>query len=124
MPLQIGNWLANIAGRNVPLDITNIGSDGAVTATLAPAGSSPITCQGFWDEDSQRLCIISQETSGSVMFTGYLFTDPVNLMGVRGSVFFTLAGIAEYFGASSSQTNPMPSAKRSSFGWYAQIGVD
>ncbi|MBV8373080.1 MAG: hypothetical protein JOY69_07440 [Candidatus Eremiobacteraeota bacterium] len=127
MPLQIGTWKASVGGQNVQLNITNVSADGIINATLGPGGVGDTRYAGFWDEDSQRLCLISSptENAGSPMFTGYLFTDPVNLTGVGGSVIFTLAGVVEYFGMPAGiPPGPEPTAKRSSFGWYAQIGVD
>ena len=125
MPLQAGTWAANVGGENLPLNITGVFPDGSVEATLGPGSTGGIKYAGFWDEDSQRLCLIASGNAGSLMLTGYLFTDQVNLTGVVGSVIFTLAGVIDFFGTPSANLpGPTPTAKRSSYGWYAQIGVD
>jgi hypothetical protein len=85
-------------------------------------GFGPI--RGFWDEDGQKILLLA--TAGTLaipvilVFTGYMFTDPMNTTGVTGSVIFAIAGEVESFGAANEAT----SARRSTFGWYAQIGVD
>ena len=125
MALQTGTWAASVGGENLPLTITSVGANGSVKATLGPEQIGGLNCAGFWDEDSQRLSLISSGQGGSLMLTGYQFTDPINITGVSGSVIFTLAGIVDYFGTQPpNQPGPAPSAKQSSFGWYAQIGVD
>jgi hypothetical protein len=115
MPLQAGNWIANVGGVQTQLNIIGVDPQGNVTALFAIAASET---PGFWDEDSQRLTLLSS----TQLFVGYLFTDPVNLTGVSGSVVFTLAGVVEDI--MPSGIGPAPTAKRSAFGWYAQIGVD
>jgi hypothetical protein len=66
-------------------------------------------------------------------FVAYLFTDPVKLLGVNGSVVFTLTGSATTFRPAGGRTpagpifqpfGPFATAKRSVFGWYAQIGIE
>lgn len=121
MPLQTGNWTASFGGQKVQLSITNVSATGQVTATVnqTPYG-------GLWDDDSKRLSLItSTPRAGMQVCTGYLFIDKVNIAGVNGAVVFTLAGIVENFGTQAiNQHGPAPTAKSSSFGWYAQIGVD
>jgi hypothetical protein len=93
------------------------GAQGVVTATV-----QAIPMSGFWDEDAQKLTLLLEDTSNSEVYTGYLFTDPINLAGQSGSVIFTLAGFVECFQPISPFV--AATAKRSVFGWYAQIGVD
>jgi hypothetical protein len=119
MPLQSGSWNANINGNVINLQIGAVGSQGAVNATFQPAANA---ASGFWDEDSQKLTLCLPSAVAQEVYTGYLFTDSINLLGITGSVIFTLAGFVECF-----QPGPpfvTPTAKRSVFGWYAQIGVD
>jgi hypothetical protein len=99
--------------------ISTVDSLGNVTGTFT--GQLLGSVQGFWDEDAQKLLLLVTSALNTVIgvFVGYLFTDTVNLTGVTGSVIFTLAGEFESFSPLSA-----PTAKRSTFGWYAQIGVD
>jgi hypothetical protein len=117
MPLQAGDWTANVGGTQMQLKIIGVDPQGNVTALFGFAASE---APGFWDEDSQRLTLLS----ATQLFVGYLFTDPVNLTGVSGSVVFTLAGVVEDVIPPAGGIGPAPTAKRSAFGWYAQIGVD
>jgi hypothetical protein len=114
MPLQIGTWTMNVGGSTAQLHITSVDPSGNVVATINANASF-----AFWDEDSQKLMFMSF----GQLFVGYLFTDTVNVTGVRGTVFFTLVGSAESFLANPNQIG-QPTAKRSTLGWYAQIGVD
>jgi hypothetical protein len=125
VPLQTGTWIANFGGRRHSLAINAIDSAGQVSGMLVEI-ANPI--RGIWDEDGQRLTFfasISQVggTAGTFVATGYLFSDPINLTGATGSVIFTLAGSVEYF-ALQDTLGLNPSARRSAFAWYAQIGVD
>lgn len=122
MPLQVGVWTANVGGTVTQFDISSVNSQGSVLGTL---GGS--TGQGFWDEDSQRLYFVCSAGAGSnpiQVFIAYLFQDSVNLTGVTGLVFFTLAGVVQSFSGQGQFVGPTPTATRSDFGWYAQIGVD
>jgi len=116
MPLQTGTWTASVSGNQATFQISFVDALGNVTVT-GPGLFSAVS-QGFWDEDAQKLMLFS--SSGAPLFVGYLFTDTVNLTGVTGSVIFTLAGEVEFF----EQGGIALAAKRSTFGWYAQIGVD
>jgi hypothetical protein len=60
------------------------------------------------------------------VYVGYLFTDSVNLLNVTGSIVFTLVGEVQQFQANVALpgNTSAANAKRSVFGWYAQIGVD
>lgn len=127
MPLQIGNWVANINGNvitSIGLQINSVDSQGAVTAAFLTSATSASAANGFWDEDSQKLTLFLGQSlvEGAEIFTGYLLTDSINLLGVTGSVIFTLAGFFECFQSKSPFV--AAAAKRSVFGWYAQIGVD
>ena len=115
MPLQIGSWTMNVGGEVTQLNIIDSTAGGDVGGRIG--GRIVI---GGWDEDSQTLMLW---TNDGQFYVGYLFTDTVNLTGVKGSVVFTLVGSAESFQASTS-IGPPPTATRSTFGWYAQIGVD
>jgi len=114
MPLQVGTWTMNVGGGVTQLQITNVDPQGDVTASIGTTGFIAI-----WDEDSQKLTL----SRNGQLFVGYLFTDTVNLTGVKGSIFFTLAGSVESFLSDFRQIG-QPTAKRSILGWYAQIGVD
>ena len=122
MPLPTGNWIANFAGRTQPLVITSVDPSGRVSGTL-PNLQSQVS--GAWDEDGQKLTfiLVSAFQAANFMATAYLFTDPINLTGVVGSVIFTLAGQIEYYALQDS-LGLNPTARRAAFGWYAQIGVD
>ena len=119
MPLQTGTWTANVGGVPTHLNIIGVDANGRVNGYF---GTSVSNAGAFWDEDSQRLTLLNwPANSPPQVFVGYLFTDPVNLTGVSGSVVFTLAGVVEDL---PGAWGPAPTAKRSAFGWYAQIGVD
>jgi hypothetical protein len=125
MPLPIGNWTAVVNGTIAQLQINSVNADGFIlNADFSIPAPQPPSVQGIWDEDAQKLLLFvsAQGDSGALfgIFAGYLFTDPVNLTGVTGSVIFTLSGEVECFVA----TGLSATAKRSSFGWYAQIGID
>ncbi|MBV8727987.1 MAG: hypothetical protein JO233_09380 [Candidatus Eremiobacteraeota bacterium] len=115
MPLQPGKWIANVGGQATELTIAGVDPSGDVSAYFGPTYPE---VGGRWDEDSQRLTLLSWPQ----LFVAYLFTDPINLTGVNGTVFFTLAGVVDNF--SYGGIGPSPTAKRLTFGWYAQIGVD
>jgi hypothetical protein len=122
MPLQAGSWTANFGGVPSQLQITGVDAQGNVSGSIA---GNPIS--GFWDEDSQRITLLRAPSPGFQLFVGYLFTDPINLTGLTGSVHFTLTGYVEDFSMQAqapTHIGPPPSAKRSVFGWYAQIAVD
>ena len=114
MPLQIGTWTMNVGGIVTKQQIARVDPQGGVDAAIGTNASLAI-----WDEDSQKLMLLSF----GQLFVGYLFTDTVNLTGVTGTVFFTLAGSAESFQSNSKQIG-QPTVKHSTLGWYAQIGVD
>lgn len=113
MPLQQGTWSANLNGVQTQLKITGVDAQGRVNGSWSSTDG-----WGFWDEDAQRLTFFVWPH----LLVGYLFTDPINLTGVNGTVIFTLAGSFETF--PDPAAGEFPSAKRSNFGWYAQIGVD
>jgi hypothetical protein len=115
MPLQTGSWIANLGGVTSPFQIQSVDAQGNVTFAIAQSAGF-----GFWDEDSQRLYLITSPQGNPPWqtFVAYLFQDSVNLTGVTGSIIFTLVGFFEDFGGSNV------TAKRSTFGWYAQIGID
>jgi len=131
MPLQTGSWTANVGGVPTQIQITGMDGQGNVSGNISGNSFS-----GFWNEDSQRITFLLApltvgENLSIQIFVGYLFTDPVNLTGASGTVFFTLTGYVEDFltGVTANPAppgliGPPPSAKCSLFGWYAQIGVD
>jgi hypothetical protein len=49
----------------------------------------------------------------------FLLPDQFRITGVTGSVVFTLAGYFQMFSGEGFS----PTARRHTFGWYAQIGV-
>jgi hypothetical protein len=131
VPLQLGDWTFNLLGAATGgLSIDVVGTDGSVTGLLALPGQLegfPIT--GFWDEAGQKLSMSLASAANPIIqqvFVGYLFTDSVNVLGVTGSVIFTLTGYVENFAPvlNLAPNGPAVTAKRSIFGWYAQIGVD
>lgn len=104
------------------LSISSVDASGNVTCEF-PGGA---TWSGHWNDDQQTLMLVGYDPNSRQpieVLTGYLFRDPVNLFGVSGSVFFTLVGITEIFYGNGT-VGPAPSAKCSTFAWYAQIGVD
>jgi hypothetical protein len=119
MPLQSGTRSASLNGNVSTVQIGSVGVGGVVSATVGPFSAG-----GFWDEDAQKLTLFvgASSAGGPEVYTAYLFTDPVNLTGVTGSVIFTLTGFVECFQVTSPFV--VGAAKRSVFGWYAQIGVD
>jgi hypothetical protein len=64
MPLQSGNWVANINGNVTPLQIIGVDSRGVVVSSISGTRFS-----GFWDEDAQKLTLnlpVVQGTSAEV----------------------------------------------------------
>ena len=94
MPLQSGTWNASINGNASAVQIITVGPGGTIRATVGP-----VAAIGFWDEDAQKLTLFLETSSvgDTEVYTAYLFTDPINLTGVSGSVIFTLAGFVECF---------------------------
>ncbi len=123
MPLPTGTWIANFGGNRRSLVIDSVDASGQVSGSILEI-PSPI--RGIWDEDAQKLTFFSSAVLArfsTFVATAYLFSDPINLTGTTGSVIFTLAGAVEYY-AFRDFLGLNPSARRSAFGWYAQIGVD
>lgn len=123
MPLQSGVWsVSSAAIPETELSITGVDQFGNVSGNFGGKGI-PLPIRGYWDEDGQRLQLLAlagpNASPVALVFSGYLFTDPLNTTGVTGSVIFTLAGEVEFYSAVAGAT-----ARRSTFGWYAQIGVD
>ena len=127
MPLQSGQWTVNVNGILLPGGITINGVDpqGNVSATSPDINF----VGGFWDEDAQKLTLLLRiltvppDPFVPQIMVGYLFTDSVNLLGVSGTVFFTLAGSLHSFSSTNIPVGTA-TAKRPVVGWYAQIGVD
>jgi len=121
MPLQTAAWNGRIGGVAADLVIGSVSASGSVSLSL-----NGVAVAGFWDEDGQKLTFVfsAPQQKGMQIYTGYLFTDPTNLVGVSGTIVFTLVGIVDNFGTQSPQPGPTPTAKASSFGWYFQTGVD
>jgi hypothetical protein len=121
MPLQTGRWIMNLNGRVMSLAIDSV-NQGEVKGSVDNLDFD----KAFWDEDAQKLMVVITNRKLPTqdpprVFVGYLFTDPVNFTGVRGSIFFTLTGYVEHFGESTS----VPITPRKSvLGWYAQTGVE
>lgn len=115
MPLQTGTWTMNVGGQVTQM---TIGNDANGKVAVQIIGANPLSA--LWDEDSQRLILSSSEGQ---LFVGYFFTDTVNLTGVKGAALFTLVGTVENY-VQGRIIGPLSTAKRSTFGWYAQIGVD
>lgn len=118
MPLQTGAWTINANGTVGQMRLDSVDPQGNVRGVYA--GGFPFL--GFWDEASQRLTFavtLSAPAPGGLvqLYTGFLFEDQVRITGVTGGLVLTLAGYFEDF-------RPPATAKRSSFGWYAQIGVE
>jgi hypothetical protein len=123
MPLQVGTWTMNVGGTVTQLQILKVDSQGNGLANIGADPALAVSLLAVWDEDSQKLMLLSS----AQIFVGYLFTDTVNLTGVTGSVLFTLVGSAESFRLDQNQATQQigqPTARRSTLGWYAQIGVD
>ena len=127
MPLPTGKWIASIGGKRQSLAINAVDDSGQVSGNLPDI---PSVINGVWDEDGQKLTLfglqvqeIGENVPAPFILTAYLFSDPINLTGVSGSVIFTLTGTIEYY-ALNDPIGLNPSARRSVFGWYAQIGID
>jgi hypothetical protein len=125
VPLQLGTWTINVAGAGTTtFQIMAVDSQGNLTGQV---GAFPFT--GFWDELAQKLTVSLVSAESPIVLqilVGYFFTDSVNLLGVTGSVIFTLTGYVENFVPVLNLVvnGPAVTAKQSVFGWYAQIGVD
>ncbi|MBV8364446.1 MAG: hypothetical protein JO033_01100 [Acidobacteriaceae bacterium] len=116
MALQVGAWTANVSGTPTYITINDVDTEGNVNGFVGP---NPLT-GGFWDEDAQRIVLVCLQQ----VYVGYLFTDTINLIAPSGSVILTLSGYVQDYGSTTGGMGPNPTAKRSVFGWYAQIGVD
>jgi len=126
MPIPLGTWQANVGGTRQALVIRSVETTGRVTGEITTA-PFPVPLLGVWDEDAQKLTFVLIRPIDGGRFvsggfgTGYMFIDSVNLTGVSGSSIFTLAGRLEIF--PSLGFGPALSARRSEFGWYAQLGL-
>ena len=120
MTLETGTWTINTNGQVGQLLISSVNPQGNMIGTIT-LGAGPVDIQGFWDETSQKIsfCII-QPIIGNLIFTGFLFPDQFRLTGITGGVVFTLTGYVESFTTAFFN----PTARRRTFGWYAQIGVE
>jgi hypothetical protein len=132
LPLPTGTWITSIGGKRQSLEISSVDASGQVVGGVRLLPTALITLNGVWDEDGQKLTLVGPlvpvapgDLRAPFIATAYLFSDPINLTGVIGSVIFTLCGQIEYF--AQNDPDPLglsPSARRSAFGWYAQIGID
>ena len=125
MPLETGTWTINANGQLGQLNISSVVPSGNLSGTIYVGGVTPVdpsTFQGFWDETSQKITFGLTDVlhNGFQVYTGFLFQDQIRITGVTGSVVFTLAGYVQIFGAVGGLSS---TARRSLFGWYAQIGV-
>jgi hypothetical protein len=130
LPLPTGTWITSIGGKRQSLEIISVDDSGQVVGQVRLLPDALISLYGVWDEDGQKLTLVGSQGQGGegevpapFMATAYLFSDPINLTGVTGDVIFTLCGQIEYF-ALNDLFGLSPSARRSAFGWYAQIAID
>jgi hypothetical protein len=132
MPLETGTWMIIANGQSGQLIISSVVSSGNLSGTMYVPGvtpGEPSTIQGFWDETSQKITFgLTDVLNVFQVYTGFLFQDRFRITGVTGSVVFTLAGCFQTFTVQGSIGSLVGSvavtARRHTFGWYAQIGVD
>lgn len=127
MPLETGAWMLIANGQSGQIIISSVVPSGNLSGTMYVPGVTPgetSTIQGFWDQTSQKITFGLTDVQLNVfqVYTGSLFQDRFRITGVTGSVVFTLSGCFRSF--QGSMGSLVGSARRHTFGWYAQIGVE
>ena len=122
MPIANGIWKANVNGTEADLTLDAPNLQGVITGQLFGA---PL--RGFWDELSQSLAFLLVVTDDAGLpivasFKAHLFRSPAKPEPGRDLVA-TLTGSLE-MSAGNLAAGAFPAigtAKRSVFGWFAQI---
>ena len=122
MPIPSGNWKGNFNGIEGPLRIDPPNANGQVTGEFSGA-----EFRGFWDEVAQRLTFpvtVIFEGGKPVfgLFTAHLFRTPTAANPGQEVV----ASLSGHFEVTPSTAAALPfvatgTARRHTFGWFAQI---
>ena len=124
MSLPTGTWKANVNGTQSPLRIDPLDAQGVSTGQIFGG-----RIKGFWNEAGQKIQFASFSDIGGGqspvfgVFEGYLFRSPPQpepgqdvVVTLVGSLLVTAQAIG-----SNQLPGIVPSARRSTFGWMAQI---
>ena len=127
MPLPYGTWKALVNGAEGLLRIDPPDAQGIFVGRVF--GS---TIKGFWNEAAQKIQFSSYAELGAGaqtpvfgIFEGYLFRSPLNPnpgQDVTVTLVGSLLASAQVVGTGTPVLpEVVPSARRSTFGWMAQI---
>jgi hypothetical protein len=113
--LPLGTWEVNAGGDRGPLHLVSVSPQGELRGTLF--GQEMV---GVWDEHAQKVMFVRTPNlavpSTAQLYIGYLFRTPGGLRG-EGTATYTLAG------SFTAVAGPGVTASRTTYGWYAQLGV-
>jgi hypothetical protein len=115
MTLRNGAWNMNNNGQQATLNITNVADTGLVDGNMLTGALS-----GLWDETSRTLSFLYvDEHLVPWFYKGFLFSTPQSPTPGQ-DVVWTLSGSFQitHF---STLTSLGGNARRSVFGWYAQV---
>ncbi|WP_147417601.1 hypothetical protein [Sphingomonas cavernae] len=126
MQLRTGAWEANIDGVEATLSIVSVDPAGIVTGQLVNYSDPTIVINGLWDDTAQRLTFLTNATAAGgggspsrEFFEAYLISTPQRPAPGQ-DIVWTLAGSVQSIGHGSLGTH-LSNARRSRFGWFAQI---
>jgi len=125
MSLPLGSWTFNVNGaQDAPLILQAVAANGILSGTYRD-----FAVIGFWDEGAQSITFtlqkqvinVNNELIGAVVlpeaYKGWLFSTPQNPEPGQ-DISWTIAG---YFLAWNSETKVTATARRTQFGWFAQL---
>ena len=125
MPLPTGTWKATVNGAESPLRIDPLDAQGVFTGQIFGG-----RIKGFWNEAGQKIQFASfAEIGGGAqtpvfgIFEGYLFRSPIHPEPGQDVVVTLVGSLLVSAQAIGLEVLPgiVPSARRSTFGWMAQI---
>ena len=125
MSLKNGQWKMNQNGTEVTLNINSVNPDGGVSGSI---GGQDFV--GVWDETSRTITFacpaagVGTAVSGVAgppprVYKGFLFSTPRNPAPGQ-DVVWTLVGSFQFSDVNSA-VNMGGNARRTVFGWFAQI---
>jgi hypothetical protein len=125
MSLPYGDWKAIVNGAETPLRIDPPDAQGVFTGQIFGG-----RIKGFWSEAAQKIQFASYAELGAGaqspvfgIFEGYLFRTPANPEPGRDITVTLVGSLHASAQAMDAHALPevVPSARRSTFGWIAQI---
>jgi hypothetical protein len=137
MPLLMGTWRLFVSGVNVEtrLTLSDMGPDGrfkvsstTLSSKFGQANPFPMSGEGFWNEVGQAVSFsLTGGVAGTVpltlVFAGHQV--PPAVADPAQDQVWTLVGECRHALVAVPPLQPQPvpdeSARRSVFGWYAQI---